>query len=68
MLASWFTLTGVHAFHVLAGAVFSGWLAGPAFRMASEQRDRWTARIHAMRRYWLFVDLVWLIIVAAFYF
>ena len=68
MLASWFTLTGVHAFHVLAGAVFSGWLAGPAFRMASEQRERWTARIHATRRYWLFVDLVWLIIVAAFYF
>ena len=68
MLASWFTLTAVHAFHVLAGAVFSGWLAGPAFRLASEQRDRWTARIHATRRYWLFVDLVWLIIVAAFYF
>jgi cytochrome c oxidase subunit 1 len=68
MLASWFTLTGVHAFHVLAGAVFSGWLAGPAFRMASEQRDRWLARITATRRYWLFVDLVWLIIVTAFYF
>jgi len=68
MLASWFTLTGVHAFHVLAGAVFSGWLAGLAFGMASDQRDRWTARIHATRRYWLFVDLVWLIIVAAFYF
>lgn len=68
MLACWFTLTAVHAFHVLAGAVFSGWLAGPAFGMASEQRDRWTARIHATRRYWLFVDLVWLIIVAAFYF
>ncbi|MDO8680685.1 MAG: cbb3-type cytochrome c oxidase subunit I, partial [Acidobacteriota bacterium] len=46
MLASWFTLTGVHAFHVLAGAVFSGWLAGLAFGMASDQRDRWTARIH----------------------
>ena len=68
MLASWFTLTGVHAFHVLAGAVFSGWLAGPAFGMASGERDRWAARIHATRRYWLFVDLVWLIIVAAFYF
>ena len=68
MLASWFTLTAVHAFHVLAGAVFCGWLAGPAFGMASAQRDRWVARIQATRRYWLFVDLVWLIIVAAFYF
>ena len=68
MLATWFTLTGVHAFHVLAGAIFSGGLAGPAFGMAADQRDRWAARIHATRRYWLFVDLVWLIIVAAFYF
>jgi heme/copper-type cytochrome/quinol oxidase subunit 3 len=67
MLASWFTLTGVHAFHVLAGAVFSGWLAGPAFRMAADRRDRWSARIEATRRYWLFVDLVWLIIVVGFY-
>jgi cytochrome c oxidase subunit 1 len=67
MLASWFTLTGVHAFHVLAGAVFTGWLAGPSFRMAAEDRDRWLARIEATRRYWLFVDLVWLLIVVAFY-
>lgn len=68
LLANWFTLTGVHAFHVLAGAVFSGWLAGPAFGMASEQRGRWLARIEATRRYWLFVDLVWLAIVGGFYF
>jgi heme/copper-type cytochrome/quinol oxidase subunit 3 len=67
MLASWFTLTGVHAFHVLAGAVFTGWLAGPSFTMAAEDRDRWLARIEATRRYWLFVDLVWLLIVVAFY-
>jgi cytochrome c oxidase subunit 3 len=67
MLASWFTLTGVHAFHVLAGAAFTGWLAGPAFGMAADDRDRWLARIEATRRYWLFVDLVWLLIVVAFY-
>ena len=68
MWACWFTLTGVHAFHVLAGAVFTGWLAGPAFRMSAEDRDRWLARIDATRRYWLFVDLVWLMIVVGFYF
>jgi cytochrome c oxidase subunit 3 len=66
--ACWFTLTGVHAFHVLAGAVFTGWLAGPSFKMAAEERERWAARIEATRRYWLFVDLVWLFIVGAFYF
>ena len=66
MLASWYTLTWVHAFHVFAGAVFTGWLAGPSFRMAEEDRDRWAARIDATRKYWLFVDLVWLVIVAGF--
>jgi heme/copper-type cytochrome/quinol oxidase subunit 3 len=66
--ACWFTLTGVHAAHVLAGATFTGWLAGPSFKMAAEDRDRWLARIDATRRYWLFLDLVWLFIVAGFYF
>jgi cytochrome c oxidase subunit 1 len=68
MWAFWFTLTGVHAVHVLAGAMFTGWLAGPSFGMAAEDRERWLARIEATRRYWLFVDLVWLVIVGAFYF
>ncbi len=29
--AFWFALTGVHALHVLAGAIVTGWLAGPPF-------------------------------------
>ena len=66
--ACWFTLAGVVAAHVLGGAIFTGWLAGPSFKMAAEDRDRWLARIDAARRYWLFLDLVWLFIVAGFYF
>lgn len=65
--ACWFTLTGVHAFHVLAGAIFTGWLAGPAYRISLDDRRRWLGRIEATRRYWIFVDLVWLFIVVAFY-
>jgi cytochrome c oxidase subunit 1 len=68
MLASWYTLTWVHAVHVLAGAVWTGWLAGPSFGMSDDEKDRWAARVEATRRYWLFVDLVWLVLVAAFYF
>lgn len=68
MWASWYTLTWVHAFHVFAGAVFTGWLAGPSFRMSDEDRERWLARIEATRKYWLFVDAVWLLIVIGFYF
>ena len=68
MLASWYALTWVHACHVFGGAIFTGWLAGPSFRMAGEQRERWLARIEATRKYWLFVDLVWLAIVIGFFF
>ena len=68
MWACWFTLTGVHAVHVLAGAVWTGWLAGPSFAIAADDQERWVARIGATRKYWLFVDLVWLAIVASFYF
>jgi heme/copper-type cytochrome/quinol oxidase subunit 3 len=68
MLASWYTLTWVHAFHVLAGAVWIGWLAGPSFRMTEDERERFEARVDATRKYWLFVDAVWLVIVVSFYF
>ena len=68
MLASWYTLTWVHAFHVFAGAVWTGWLAGPSFRMSEDESVRWSARIDATRRYWLFVDLIWLCLVIGFYF
>ena len=67
MWACWFALTGVHAIHVLGGAVFSGWLAGPSYRMSVEDPDRWLARIDSTRRYWLFVDLIWLLLVVSFY-
>ena len=67
MWGCWFALTGVHAIHVLGGAVFTGWLAGPSFLMSLEDPDRWLARIDATRRYWLFVDLVWLLVAVSFY-
>ncbi|HWI19704.1 MAG TPA: cbb3-type cytochrome c oxidase subunit I, partial [Vicinamibacterales bacterium] len=67
MWACWFTLTAVHAVHVLGGAIFTGWLGGPSYRMSVEDKDRWLARIEATRRYWLFVDAVWLILVVSFY-
>jgi cytochrome c oxidase subunit 1 len=64
--ACWFTLTGVHAAHVLGGAIYTGWIAGPAFRLHEEDQPRFLARVAATRRYWLFVDLVWLFIVIGF--
>jgi heme/copper-type cytochrome/quinol oxidase subunit 3 len=36
--------------------------------MADDDRGRWLARIDATRKYWLFVDVVWLMLVIGFYF
>ncbi len=63
LLASWFVLTGVHAVHVAGGMVANLWLAAGVGR--SEERDR--ARLHALRLYWYFVDVVWLVILVSFY-
>jgi heme/copper-type cytochrome/quinol oxidase subunit 3 len=67
MWACWFALSGVHLLHVLGGAVFTGWLGGPSYRMSQEDPDRFAARIDATRRYWLFVDFIWLLLVLSFY-
>ena len=67
MWACWFTLTGAQAAHVLGGALWTGWLAGPGWKIAEFEPERWAPRIEATRRYWLFVDLVWLSIVVSFY-
>ncbi len=66
-LALWFTLTGAHGMFVLAGAVFTGWMAGPAFQIKADDPERWQARLEATQRYWIFLALLWLILVGGFY-
>ncbi len=67
MWACWFTLTAVHAIYVLGGAIYTGWLAGPSYRLSVDEPDRWRARINSARLYWLFLDFVWLVVVVSFY-
>jgi cytochrome c oxidase subunit 1 len=67
MLACRFTIAGVHAAHVFAGAVATFWLAAPSWRLAHRDPDRWLTRLRALRLYWLFVDAVWIAIVVSFY-
>jgi heme/copper-type cytochrome/quinol oxidase subunit 3 len=67
LLACWFTLTGLHAVHVLAGAFVNVWHAGPGYAIAATDPDRWHERIRATRLYWLFVDVIWVAILVAFY-
>jgi heme/copper-type cytochrome/quinol oxidase subunit 3 len=63
-LALFYTLTAFHAAHVLGGLVANLWAA----------RGVWTldeavtlGRIKALTLYWMFVDLVWIAILVAFY-
>lgn len=62
--AMYFTLTGLHALHVIAGLVANAWaLAG-----ARHVGDAMTAgRIRSLALYWAFVDVVWLVIFLLFY-
>jgi heme/copper-type cytochrome/quinol oxidase subunit 3 len=61
----YYTMTGLHAIHVIAGLVFNGYI------LYHGQKGRWSkgnwARVEYAGLYWHFVDLVWVIIFPLFY-
>jgi cytochrome c oxidase subunit III len=63
-LAMYFTLTGLHALHVVAGLVANAWVIVGARRVDD---PRLAGRIRALSLYWAFVDVVWLIILVLLY-
>jgi cytochrome c oxidase subunit 3 len=63
-LATYFTLTGLHALHVVAGLAASLWAVSGMRRVGM---DMTIGRVRALSLYWVFVDLVWLIIFVLFY-
>ena len=64
-LACWFTLTFIHALHVAGGVAANVWLIAGTRRLAAPHL---LERLHALRLYWLFIDLVWIAILVSFYF
>jgi cytochrome c oxidase subunit 3 len=66
-LALYFTLTGLHAIHVLAGMVVNAWLWGPGTKMWHQDPVRFTNRIEVAGIYWHFVDLVWIFLFPVLY-
>ena len=66
-LAVYFTLTGLHALHVLGGAVVIGFLWGPGSRMWRRDRERFTNRVEISGLFWHFVDLVWIFLFPVLY-
>ena len=65
--AIYFTLTGLHALHVIGGAVVIGylWLFGGA--MWKTDPERFTNRIEISGLFWHFVDLVWIFLFPVLY-
>jgi cytochrome c oxidase subunit III len=66
-MAIYFTLTGLHALHVIGGALVMGYLLGPGSRMWKTDPERFTNRIEVSGLFWHFVDLVWIFLFPVLY-
>lgn len=66
-MAIYFTLTGLHALHVLGGALVIGYLLWPGAGMWLTDPERFTNRIEVSGLFWHFVDLVWIFLFPVLY-
>jgi cytochrome c oxidase subunit III len=65
--AIYFTLTGLHALHVLGGMAVNAYLWGPGSRMWRTDPERLTNRVEVSGLFWHFVDLVWIFLFPVLY-
>ena len=63
-LAMYYTLTGLHALHVVGGMIANLWIVA-GIRHAGTAIS--AQRIQAMSLYWAFVDVIWLLIFVLMY-
>jgi heme/copper-type cytochrome/quinol oxidase subunit 3 len=63
--ATFFTLTGFHGAHVLAGVIWIGFVLARALRGGVTQDNHLAVELVGL--YWHFVDLVWIIIFTVIY-
>jgi len=65
--AVYFTLTALHALHVLGGAIVIAFLFGPGSKMWFTDPERFTNRVEVSGLFWHFVDLVWIFLFPVLY-
>jgi cytochrome c oxidase subunit III len=65
--AIYFTLTALHALHVLGGALVIGFIWGPGAKLWRTDPERYTNRIEVSGLFWHFVDLVWIFLFPVLY-
>lgn len=66
-LALYFTLTGVHALHVVGGLCANAYLLASGIGMWAREPDRLTTRVTMAGLYWQFVNFVWICIFTILY-
>lgn len=63
----YFTLTALHALHVLGGALVIAYLWGPGAKMWKTDPERYANRVEISGLFWHFVDLVWIFLFPVLY-
>lgn len=66
-MAIYFTLTGLHAAHVLAGMIVNGYFWLPGSKMFESNWQQFTNRVETAGLFWHFVDLVWIFLFPVLY-
>ena len=65
--AIYFTLTGLHALHIVGGVIVNGYFLGPGSALWNTNKRQFINRIEAAGLYWHFVDLVWIFLFPVLY-
>jgi len=65
--ALYFTMTGLHALHIICGMIVMLYFLGPGAKMWKKNPEQFTNRIEATGLYWHFVDLVWIFLFPVLY-
>ena len=66
-LAVYFTLTGLHGLHVIAGMALNSYFWGPGAKMWKTNPALLTQRVEHAGLFWHFVDLVWIFLFPILY-
>jgi cytochrome c oxidase subunit 3 len=66
-LAIYFTMTGLHALHVIAGCIVIFAIWGPLAKVWEQDPERYVNRVEVSGLFWHFVDLVWIFLFPVLY-
>lgn len=65
--ALYFTMTGLHALHIIGGIIVIGYFILPGAGLWHKDPEYYTNRIECTGLYWHFVDLVWIFLFPVLY-